>query len=172
MRPNQAGGDGPACAGRSPAAALDRPTSWAKILQTGASTLDSSFIRWQGRTIEQLGAVNNTFSALALAILGLMGSWIESDPPRYGWSLIAAEFTLCFAGISAVIGAALAWNRLLAFRLTARVARRREKGHGKGLNELRKRVRVHDSVTWWLLACQIAFFALSLMALVAAMGIR
>lgn len=36
----------------------------------------SSFIRWQGRAVEQLGAVNNAFTALGLAILGLMGSWV------------------------------------------------------------------------------------------------
>ncbi len=126
--------------------------------------MEGSFVRWQGRAIEQLGAVNNAFTALGLAILGLMGSWVTSGQTTSGW----ATLTLGLAGASVVFGAILAWNRLTAFRLTASVARKREKDDREGLAQLRERVDGRDKATWWLLYAQLGSFTLALVSLVVA----
>ena len=134
--------------------------------------MEGSFVRWQGRAIEQLGAVNNAFTALGLAILGLMGSWVSNGPTTSGWVALAQDCTLWLAGASVVFGAVLAWNRLIAFRLTASVARKREKDDQEGLAPLRERVDSRDKATWWLLNAQLGFFSLALVSLVVAVANR
>ena len=134
--------------------------------------MEGSFIRWQGRAIEQLGAVNNAFTALALGILGLMGSWVSSGEASSGAAALAEECTLWLAGASVVCGAALAWNRLVSFRMTARIARKRETEDSDGLPKLRRCIEVRDKVTWGLLRAQLGFFSLALASLVIALAIR
>jgi len=127
-----------------------------------------SFIRWQGRTIEQLGFVNNLLIFLATGILAFQVQLAISI--REVFFSILDKYTIVLSTllifISLMLGCYLAWNRLLSFRLTAQVARKRETGKKEGIEDLRNKVRTIDKRTWWLLLAQTVSFGLGALLLV------
>ena len=125
-----------------------------------------SFIRWQGRTIEQLGFVNNLLIFLATGMLAFQVQLAigEISFTILNKCIIVLSMLLIF--ISLILGCYLAWNRLLAFRITAQVARKRETGKREGIDDLRDKVKTLDKRTWLLLPAQTVSFGLGALFLV------
>jgi hypothetical protein len=120
-----------------------------------------SFIRWQGKTNEQLGYVNNLFTGLATGLLAFQTNLAFNDkadltmPER-----VLIIISLTSLGVSLAFGCHVALNRLEAFRSTAQIARKREKEEREGIEELRESTNARDKETWKYLEKQIITFAM------------
>lgn len=125
-----------------------------------------SFIRWQGRTIEQLGFVSNLLIFLATGMLAFQVQLAIREISLTILDKCTIILSTLLIFISIMFGCYLAWNRLLSFRLTAQVARKRETGKREGIEDLRKKVETQDKRTWWLLPTQIVSFGLGALPLV------
>ena len=122
---------------------------------------NTSFVRWQGRSIEQLGFVNNLLLGLATGLLAFETQLAFDDKV----SLIAIEKYAATASIilvflSLAIGCFVALNRLRSFHFTAKIARKRETDKREGIEKLRTDVQDLDKNTWKFLKCQTISFAL------------
>lgn len=132
---------------------------------------NDSFIRWQGRAIEQLGFVNNLLIGLSTGLLVFQTQLAFNDKTSFQsfekW-LVVPSIVLVFASL--VAGCYVAWNRLRSFRNTAKVARMRSQNQDeKIIKELRTLSDAQDQKTWWFLPMQAILFALgSLLLLIAA----
>lgn len=131
-----------------------------------------SFVRWQNIRIEQFGFVNNLFIVLASGFLIL-----EAQSVMNITKLLPSE--ACLIGISAILvflslssGSFLAINRLLAFRKTAQIARKRETHDRNGLDYLRRQTSKIDERSWIFLWFQTGLFALGSILLVVVIIIR
>lgn len=122
---------------------------------------NASFIRWQGRTIKQFGFVNNLLITLALSFLVFQTRYFFDEN-----TVQPLDILLILLGISSVsmfasliVGGFLAMNRLLSFRYTAQIARKRETGQRDNIKELRDWTNELDTRTWRLLWWQVGLFA-------------
>ena len=119
-----------------------------------------SFVRWQGRTIEQLGFVNNLLIGLATGVLAFQTQLAFNDTVSFTLAergFLVSSITLVF--LSLLFGCYIACNRLCSFRTTEQVARKRETNQREGIERLRYRYRTLDKRTWALLPFQTGLFA-------------
>lgn len=127
---------------------------------------NESFIRWQGRSVEQMGFLNNLLTGLSTGLLAFQINFAFSKE----FALHRAEMSifvvsLAFGFLSLIFGVYLAWNRLSSFGKTARIARKRETKKRKRIEELREYVKDLDNRTWVLLKLQVASFGLEIASL-------
>jgi hypothetical protein len=125
-----------------------------------------SFIRWQRRTIEQLGFVNNLFIFLATGMLAFQVSLAIGDVSLTTFDRYSIVTAASLMFISIGLGCYVAWNRLRSFRLTAQIAYKRESGKREGIEDLRNKVSNLDKKTWPLLCAQGVSFGLGALLLV------
>ncbi|GGH18134.1 hypothetical protein FAZ19_11910 [Sphingobacterium alkalisoli] len=123
---------------------------------------NQSFIRWQGRAIEELGKTVNLLLALCLATIGFVVSkFLEKD----------FSFNSCIGKVFILIGSlALLFdtiilllvmlNRLNSFKSTAQIARQRETENRTNIKSLRNEVTQKDKCTWILFKYSIVIFVL------------
>jgi len=134
---------------------------------------EKSFLRWQRRTIEQLSFVNNLLIGLTTGVLAFQ-TQLAFDNRRsltvIDKGLVVSSMVL--ESLSLVVGCWLAWNRLLSFRNTAQVARKRETDAREGIEELRTVGKRLDKRIWRLLPVQTILFGLGGLLLVGASVIR
>jgi hypothetical protein len=125
-----------------------------------------SFIRWQGRTIEQLGFVNNLliFLATGMSAFQVQLAIKEVSFTIFDKRTIVLSTLLIFTSL--MFGCYLALNRLHSFQLTSQVARKRETGKRGCIEDLRNKVKTLDKRTWWLLLAQTFSFGLGAFLLV------
>jgi hypothetical protein len=95
-----------------------------------------SFIRWQGRSIQQMGFFNNLLLGLATGLLAFQTQLAFNQKV----SLVPCEIVVLVTSIlvlfaSILVGGSLAWNRLNDFRITAQIARKHEKVARQRKNE-------------------------------------
>ena len=122
------------------------------------------FVRWQGRTITQLGFVNNTVLALTTASLGFAASSdVDGVPQCLLW------LGMVLLGASVVFALRCAWNRLCDFRETARLARGRMRIAEE--TELRRKTRERGDCTWRLLKGQLLTFGIGALFVVVAVAL-
>jgi hypothetical protein len=125
-----------------------------------------AFIRWQGRTIEQLGFVNNLLIGLSTGLLAFHAQLaFNSDVPLSPTENTALALSSAFIFASVILGCFVAWNRLSSFRGTTRIVRTRQAGQRGDIEELRERVSRADNRTWRLLSLQILSFAVGALVL-------
>ena len=122
----------------------------------------SRVVRWQGRSIAQLGFVNNTVLALTTAAIGFAVSR-ESSGWRW-WPLVIGIVCLV---MSAGLALWCAVNRLQDFRESAELARGRM-GIVEGV-ERRRKNRKRGNRTWTLLYWQLGTFAAGALLVVGAL---
>jgi len=121
---------------------------------------NESFIRWQGRTIDALGNAITLILSLCLATIGFVISKLLDKDFEFQH---CSTKTILFVGISIIfisiiIILILIYNRLLAFRLTSRISRKREKEQLSEIDNLRNVVSKKDSLTWTLFKASILTF--------------
>lgn len=121
---------------------------------------NSSFAGWQEKRIEQFGFVNNLFIALASGFLILEAqSFLGEAAFKVTEALfIGGTTVLMFASL--LVGCALAINRLLSFRNTAKIARKRETKQRDGIENLRTLTDAIDGRSWNMLWWQTGLFIL------------
>src|SRR5690606_13376873 len=99
------------------------------IAQMAERNPPESFIRWQAIARDQLSFSSNLILTLSLAALGYQLDLFNREPSpdkcHLGLGLLAAAILTA----SVLLGIGLTVNRLLDFKLTKDVARRRERGH-------------------------------------------
>lgn len=124
------------------------------------NTEKQSFIRWQGRSIEQLGFVNYLLIFIATGILAFQVQLAVGDESFTILNRSIIILSMLLICLSLMLGCLLARNRLCAFWKTAQVARKRETGKREGIENLRDKARTLDNRTWWLLRVQTISFVL------------
>ena len=131
----------------------------------------SSFTQWQEVTRDHLGGLINIVLGLATGLLAFESTLLLerkfTAPCAFGFGLLAVGL------LSASVWFALwcAVNRLSDFRLTAKIAREREKG-ATDLEEKREKSRLLGEITWRLLNAQLWLFGLGATAGVVAVFLQ
>ena len=93
-----------------------------------------SFIRWQGRLIEQLGFVNNLLLGLATGLLAFQTQLAFDNKALLTTAeKCVAVLSIIFVFLSVTFGCYVAYNRLRSFRFTAQIAQREKRENAKGL---------------------------------------
>jgi hypothetical protein len=121
------------------------------------------FIRWQNRTIEQMGYAVNLILGLAVATLGFSHNLLSSSPEftpidfaKFCFtSSLFSTVTLIILGIWCVI------TRLEDFRITKDVARAEERASPTGQNGPRSKMNNLGKRTWILFRWQWRTFGLA-----------
>ena len=118
-----------------------------------------SFIRWQGRSIEELGKAINLLLTLSLAMIGftiakLLGEFIFLSCSAKTLILLGNSILL----VTVFLILLLIRNRINSIRKTAQIARKREKNSTDGIEVLRQTVRSLDKTTWTLFNCSVILF--------------
>ena len=126
-----------------------------------------SSIRWQGRTIEQFGYASNLILGLAIAGIGYETTLIlNKEIERTCWQESLLVISLLALSLSACVALWCVITRLRNFRLTAKIARKRENGEsGIELQALRDKSTNFGDFTWTLLWWQIWSFAIGIISL-------
>ena len=115
-----------------------------------------SFIRWQGRTIEQMGYAINVLLITTIAIIGfVVNQLLKNELCCYHQLLLLGGLSvliLCF-----IIILILILNRLLDFRITTQIAKKREKENEDKirLEKMRDESRLRGRATWFLLYASV-----------------
>ena len=123
-------------------------------------TKKDSFIRWQGRSTEELGKAINLLLSLCLATIGFAVSKLLDKEFQFQNCTIKSIliFGVSIILISTIILLRLIYNRLFAFRLTAQIARKRETNQSSDINSSRQEVQKKDKLTWTLFKLSIVSF--------------
>lgn len=126
--------------------------------------MSNRFIRWQSRTIDQLGNVINLILGLSTAIMGYMINAIaKSDLLLFCWDKFFYILCLFFTFFSIALSIMTNLNRLQDFRITTRIVRKKEKGEREiDLKADRDKSDSLGKRTWCLFYILIVFFCLSI----------
>ncbi|WP_299065529.1 hypothetical protein [uncultured Polaribacter sp.] len=123
-------------------------------------------MKWQDIRIKQLGYANNLIIALAVAVLGFAINFIQTE------DLILSSFQkkLFWVASSLIIisiglGIFVILNRLEDFKLTAKIARKREKNERDGIEDDRLKSERMGKKTWNSFIWQIVTFLVSFLCL-------
>jgi hypothetical protein len=129
---------------------------------------NESFIRWQGRTIQQLGAFNNLLIGLATGLVAFQTQLAFNE--EVNLLLWETQVMVCSMGIlflSIFAGCYLAWNRLIDFRNTAHVARHRGEKQYMDIKDLRDFTDYLGRKTWFCIRLQYVAFLFGSLFLIA-----
>ena len=129
-----------------------------------------SFIRWQGRTIEQFGYALNLILGLSTAALGYEISFLlNNEFDMDCWQIVSSLISLLFLFLSIGLGLFCVVNRLRDFRATTETAYKREDGASKlDLLPLRAITQTLGKRTWLLFWGQTCTFGIGILLLILA----
>jgi hypothetical protein len=134
---------------------------------SGDSNINDPFIRWQSRSNEQLGFLNNLLIGLSIGLLALEIQLVFNNDFKVGiiekWFFVSSTILVC---TSMLIGCILAWNRLQDFRNTSQIARLKDTVNTTEVNKLQTITKRLGIITWILLRIQIILFALGGLGLI------
>jgi hypothetical protein len=118
----------------------------------------SSFVRWQSYTLQQFTFTNNLVIGLCTGILAVFVSSIidKGTSTNLNKNLLTPAFVFIFLSLAA--GVITAWLRLLNFRTTTQVAKKRKEGDKKDIGRLRREYTRLGKITWAFLTAQLTFF--------------
>jgi hypothetical protein len=125
-----------------------------------------SYSKWQNIRISQLGFANNLIIALGVALLGYIIDFIQTE----NLILTCLQKSLFWVGCSLIIfsisfGIFVVLNRLEDFKLTARIARKRESKERDGIENDRIESKKLGKKTWNRFIWQISTFIVSFLIL-------
>jgi hypothetical protein len=141
---------------------------------------EGRFVRWQSLTNRQFGYALNLFLTFATGALAFSLNEtrnLRSHPCSCAECLLVESCVVFLFSLAAGIWCVL--NRLRDFRLTAKIARMREKRGdeiidpytSRHLVRLRRKTKRLGKCTWTLLCWQIGMFSLGVLLVVVAFGI-
>jgi membrane-bound ClpP family serine protease len=104
---------------------------------------ETSFTRWQGRSIEQLGNAISLLLGLSLATIGFIVSKLLDKELHLSNSysksvVIIGSFFLLITAILLLI---VVYNRLFLFKKTTQIARKRQKNETTNIDTMRSEVK-------------------------------
>ncbi len=117
-----------------------------------------SFIRWQGRQIDQLGFVNNLFIVLATGVLAFQTNLIfqYSQALNLRYDKLFFILSIFSSLFSLVSGCYVAITRLMDFSTTKNIAKSRwRRENAKDRFTMRCKSKEYHDKTWRYLKCQI-----------------
>jgi len=127
---------------------------------------NQSYLRWQKIRITQLGYTNNLIIALAIGLLAFIVSYIQTEglelsylQKYFFWSGTGLSISSIGLGIYVVV------NRLEDFRLTAQIARNREKNKRDTIDSDRIKTAKLGKRTKITFILQIATFLIAFLLL-------
>ena len=134
---------------------------------------DGSFQRWQAITIGQLTYAIDLFLGFTVAALGFVAALLFDGKldrviAQHGSGLAIAILALLLLLVSAASGIFLVVNRLLDFRTTERIARKRETGNTNAIPNDRQAAKTFSDRTWCWFWVQLASFATGVVLLLVA----
>lgn len=142
---------------------------------------ESSYVRWQLISINQLGYAIGLILSFATASLGFVLSLVKDQNYSPGcWGKVLMLISVTFLIVSVGLGLWGVVNRLCDFRQTRSVARDREDWQKDGVSQVdidnrlrsrRERTRKLGKRTWLLFWWQIGTFAVGVVTFTAAFGI-
>lgn len=118
-----------------------------------------SFVRWQAVTRDHFSSVANLLLGLATGLLAFQSTHLLEHKLSSCSAIGFAIASLFFLFASVAIALWCSINRLRDFRLTARIARHRQKGETE-LQESRDESKFLGNLTWGLFWFQVALFGL------------
>ncbi|MDR8394294.1 hypothetical protein NC796_24310 [Aliifodinibius sp. S!AR15-10] len=129
--------------------------------------MSEKFKRWQEKSLKQLTYTINLFLGFSIAILGFEFSLLFKN----SFSPICFEKFAFSASIfaliaSAILGSVCVVNRLIDFRITAQITRKKDKNNSDGIDDLRNKSNKLGNRTWAIFWGQIALFGLGTILLV------
>jgi hypothetical protein len=131
------------------------------------------FVRWQKITIDQLGYAVNLILVLSTASLGFAVSLLvkkDFTPACQGKMLFLLSILVLLISIG--LGIFCTINRLVDFRMTKEIARRRENNSSdKEFLPLRLKSKDYGARTWRLFWCQIGTFAFSILTFIVCVAV-
>jgi hypothetical protein len=121
------------------------------------------FIRWQTRTIEQLGYAVNLILGLAVATLGFSLNLLSSSTKfaPIDFAKFCFTYSLFITVTSIILGIWCVITRLEDFRIKKDVARAEEKESPPELTDLRGKMNNLGKRTWILFRWQLRTFGLA-----------
>ena len=122
----------------------------------------STYSKWENHRIVQLSFINNLIIGLSIALIGYVFDFIE--PSNIIFNCTQKFFFwigVLLNIISVAIGIFVAINRLEDFRLTAKIARNREKNKRETIETDRNEVKIIGNKTWNGFVWQIVTFGIS-----------
>ena len=132
---------------------------------------NESFIRWQERTISQMGYAINTILVLETATLGFISDKLVNNKfCSCSKNMVVSGATILVISISILLSTILV--RLKDFRLTAHIARSREKGEKTNLGKYRAQSKMLGRRTWILFCLSTVLFIISELLIVLAITIE
>lgn len=122
----------------------------------------STYSKWENHRISQLSFINNLVIGLSIALIGFVFDFIK--PSNIIFNCI--QKFLIWIGVlliiaSVIIGLLVAINRLEDFRLTAKIARNREKNNRENIQADRNVAKIMGKKTWNGFVWQIVTFGVS-----------
>jgi hypothetical protein len=118
---------------------------------------NESYVRWQGRTIEQMGYAVNTLLIMTMASVGFcITQLLKPDIACCASCYIKRGVFVLLICIFLIV--LLILNRLIDFRETAQIARKREKADFNGIAGKRLCVKQMGKITWYLLYAVVFLF--------------
>lgn len=123
---------------------------------------NNSFVRWQGRSLEELGKTINLLLTISLATIGFVLNIILNKDFYFQncYSKMAITLGTFVVLTSIILLLVISKNRLLSFKLTTSIARKREKKKMDGIEKLRERVSKKDENIWSLFNTSVWFFGI------------
>lgn len=124
-----------------------------------------SFVRWQAITIGQLTYAINVILGFSVAALGFQVTLLLNEKfIPVSWQKCGFTMAIVFTLVSIVIGIFIVINRLLDFRETMHIARKRNaESNSKFIENLRRSNRNRGRVTWRLFWWQIGTFTIGIL---------
>ncbi|WP_340158744.1 hypothetical protein [uncultured Maribacter sp.] len=122
----------------------------------------STYNKWENHRITQLSFINNLVIVLSVALIGYVFDFIK--PSNIILNCTQKFFFwvgLLLIIVSVFVGILTAINRLEDFRLTAKIARNREKNNREKIKADRNQAKIIGKKTWCQFVWQIATFGIS-----------
>ena len=122
----------------------------------------STYDKWENHRIAQLSFINNLVIGLSVALIGYVFNFIEPSNIIFNCT---QKFFIWIGTLlnifSVAIGIFVAINRLKDFRLTAKIARDREKKNRETIQADRNESKIIGKKTWNGFVWQIVAFGIS-----------
>lgn len=126
----------------------------------------NSYIRWQNIRIAQLGFANHLFIVLAVALLGFILEFIQQKDLVLSTSQKFLFWLGCLFILSSIsLGLLVILIRLQDFKLTAQIARKREKQQKENIAIDREKAKQLGKRSWLYFRSQIFTFFISFLNL-------
>ncbi len=131
-------------------------------MKSDNNRLKERFAKWRLITIEELGKIINLILGISTATLGFQINLLTSSK---NLNLYTFNFKISgfFIFVSIVLGLITSFNRLVDFRLTAKLLKKRiDKDDKIEIYQLKEKLSMIGERTWKLFAAQTATFLVGL----------